>query len=395
VRKFITAIPSPCKPGRFYLTIKVHKQPIATRPICSTVSWLTTPAAAWLDFQLQPLLKAEPTCISSSLELLKIINGRRFPNATFLATFDVVSLYPSIMIAKALDNLTARYSHSAEDWPAILDLLEFVLNNNYLEFDGQLYKQCQGVAMGVKMAVAFASLFMVTIEQPAVTAAAEFLLLYKRFVDDGFLIWGGSRDALIHFLESLGSTDPNIKITYDISPTSAIFLDLTLDLQPNGSICTTLYQKPMNLYPYIPFISAHRNSIKRSFISAELNRYVLASSEENSYTLLKAKLFTRLRARGYPPSFLRPMFLSHSYGNRNERLDRALSDNINEDQQVTPFVIRDSPNARSIDWHSILTPSTEILDSDLAMVIPRPLPAFSNPPSLRFKLERGAHTPRL
>jgi hypothetical protein len=174
---------------------------------------------------LQPLLKAEPTCISSSLELLKIINGRRFPNATFLATFDVVSLYPSIMIAKALDNLTARYSHSAEDWPAILDLLEFVLNNNYLEFDGQLYKQCQGVAMGVKMAVAFASLFMVTIEQPAVTAAAEFLLLYKRFVDDGFLIWGGSRDALSHFLESLGSTDPNIKITYDISPTSAIFLD--------------------------------------------------------------------------------------------------------------------------------------------------------------------------
>ena len=150
----------------------------------------------------------------------------------------------------------------------------------------------------------------------------------------------------------------------------------------------------MNMYPYIPFISAHRDSIKRSFISAELNRYVLASSEENSYNLLRAKLFTRLRARGYPPSFLRPMFLSHSYCNRNDRLERALYDN-NEVQKVTPFVIRDSPNARSVDWHSILTPSPEILDSDLSTVIPRPLPAFSNPPSLRFKLERGAHTPRL
>jgi hypothetical protein len=28
-------------------------------------------------------------------------------------------------------------------------------------------------------------------------------------------------------------------------------------------------------------------------------------------------------------------------------------------------------------------------------VIPRPLAAFSNPPTLRYKLERGAHEPRL
>ena len=399
IKDFITTFPQPMKPGRFYLTIKVHKDPIATRPICSTIPWLTTPAAAWLDSKLQPLLKAEPNCITSSLSLLKIISDAKFRTAKYLATFDVVSLYPSIVIDTALANLTARYGPGSpmetEDWPAILDLLNFVLRNNYFEFNDQLYKQLQGVAMGVKPAVPFASLFMVTIEEPVLRTFAQNLLLYKRFIDDGFLIWSGNYDSLVKFFHALGSVDPNIKITFEISPTSAIFLDLSLTLNDDGIITSSLYQKPMNLYPYIPFASAHSHMIKRSFIKAELNRYVLACSNEDSYASLKVQFFKRLRARGYPPSFLRPLFIPHEYSSRCERLKSALSAERVK-KPVSPFVIQDSPNARQINWGSILKPPASIRhDSDLAPVIPRPLAAFSNPPTLRYKLERGAHEPRL
>ena len=398
--EFISTIPAPCKPGRFYLTVKVHKTPYASRPICSTIPWITTNAAAWLDHKLQPLLKAEPTCLLSSLELLKIIDRRTFPNATFLATFDVISLYPSIAIGNALEKLTVRFgpgsAREVPEWPAILDLLQFVLYNNYFEFDGQLYKQLQGVAMGVIMAVSFSSLFMVTVEEPIIQAAANQIELYKRFIDDGFIVWSGTRQSLVDFFDSLGQVDPNIKLTFDISPTSAIFLDLSLSLQADGVLSTSLYQKPMNLYPYIPFLSAHRAAIKRAFILSELNRYIISCSQIGSYNALKALFYQRLRARGYPPSFLAPLFTNHSYNSRSERLCAALSDTAKNKEKITPFVIRDSPNARNIDWHSILsTPVSIRQDSDLASVLPRPLPAFSNPPSLRYRLERMAHEPRL
>ena len=41
--------------GYFYLTIKLHKLPISTRPVCSDCASLPHSLGKWVDIQLQPI----------------------------------------------------------------------------------------------------------------------------------------------------------------------------------------------------------------------------------------------------------------------------------------------------------------------------------------------------
>ena len=56
--------------------------------------------------------------------------------------------------------------------------------------------------------------------------------------------------------------------------------------------------------------------MKRSFISAELMRYVKRSSRIEYFLTTKARFWTRLRARGYPEKFLGPIFARIVYADR-------------------------------------------------------------------------------
>ena len=46
----------------------------------------------------------------------------------------------------------------------LVELATIILENNYLEFDGQIYWQKQGTAIGTKFAPAYAHIFMYVLE---------------------------------------------------------------------------------------------------------------------------------------------------------------------------------------------------------------------------------------
>jgi hypothetical protein len=43
--------------GYFCLTIKIHKTPVSTRPVCSDCASIIHPLGKWLDYALQPIVK--------------------------------------------------------------------------------------------------------------------------------------------------------------------------------------------------------------------------------------------------------------------------------------------------------------------------------------------------
>jgi hypothetical protein len=47
--------------GYFYLTVKLHKTPISTRPVCSDCASVLHAIGKWLDTQLQPIVKEQKT----------------------------------------------------------------------------------------------------------------------------------------------------------------------------------------------------------------------------------------------------------------------------------------------------------------------------------------------
>ena len=111
-----------------------------------------------------------------------------------------------------------------------------------------------------------------------------------------------------------------IKVKWVTSCTESTFLDLVIykpdDISSSHRLKTRTYQKPLNVYAYIPSKSFHPSHIKKAFIRGELIRYIKNSSEYKGFRIIKALFWTRLRRRGYSPNFLQPIFESVSYNNR-------------------------------------------------------------------------------
>jgi hypothetical protein len=82
-------------------------------------------------------------------------------------------------------------------------------------------------------------------------------------------------------------------------------LDLEINIQGN-TITTKTYQKDMNLYLYIPPLSAHPPSCFKGLITGEVRRYWLQNNLEDFQQLL-SKFIERLIARGHTLQTITPL----------------------------------------------------------------------------------------
>jgi hypothetical protein len=57
--------------------------------------------------------------------------------------------------------------------------------------------------------------FMIWLETPNINEFQQQIVLYKRYIDNIFLIWSGSSAELCHFREKLGNA--NDKITFRLA----------------------------------------------------------------------------------------------------------------------------------------------------------------------------------
>jgi hypothetical protein len=298
------------QPMRFYITAKVHKKPVKGRPIVPSMTWMTFHLSEWLANQLNPLLKNTEWVLKDSYDLLaalKQINNTGMPNTSRVASADVEALYPNMDIQTGLrlvrdfiEDLNWQDRHKRE---FLIKAMEFVLTKGYITFKGEIYQQTNGAAMGSPMIPPYANIFMYQLEKNTVHKYKEsgMLLLYKRFIDDVFII---TKDSDISELQNeLNSLHPAIKLTWTPAAKYCNFLDIIVTVK-NGKLYTNVYQKQLNTYAYLPFHSYHTIAQKRGFIKGEAIRYARICTKETDFKLM-VKLFTlRLQRRGYPLSFI-------------------------------------------------------------------------------------------
>ena len=82
-----------------------------------------------------------------------------------------------------------------------------------------------GGAMGTKMAVSFANIFMAKVETDVINKSPNKPLIWKRYIDDIFSLQNTSKEAIKNFTELANSFHPTIKFTAEISNTEMTFLD--------------------------------------------------------------------------------------------------------------------------------------------------------------------------
>ena len=96
------------------------------------------------------LVLSLPTVLRYSSELIVGLDGKELPHHCILFTADVVNLYSSINIKRAiLDMDTLLREHKAQETPLLTTLLRLVQENNFVncDFSTQIFLQLPGLAM--------------------------------------------------------------------------------------------------------------------------------------------------------------------------------------------------------------------------------------------------------
>ena len=103
--------------------------------------------------------------------------------------------------------------------------------------------------------------------------------LWRRFIDDIFLICTVTEENLDKFLEDLNKLYPNLRFTYEKSREKINFLDVVIKIK-EGKIITNLFFKPTDGHQYLQYDSCHSEHIKRSIVFSQTLRLKRIFSEK-------------------------------------------------------------------------------------------------------------------
>jgi hypothetical protein len=249
-----------------------------------------------------------------------------------------------------------------QHWELATLLLAFVLENSFCEFDGTIYKQVTGFATGIKCGAEVGSLYLYAMERRFLRRYEQQTVLFKRFIDDGFVMWRGSELELRSFLSQIYEGS-GLQLTITISGERVIFLDMEIfrsaDFLTLRKFDVRCYQKPMNAYLYLPYRSEHPVHVWESFIVGELIRYVKRCSRPADFLRMKVLFFSRLLLRGYPGGLLRKCFRRVSHSQREQRL--ALKPDVEDGARVLPLVLTFSQRLYKAGVHTAIRKKFEAL----------------------------------
>jgi hypothetical protein len=132
---------------------------------------------------------------------VKILEEKRFNQKCFLFTIDFKSLYTNIPVEDAINSikqLVWEYQNVIPNTEFIIELLELILRNSLMSFNGEYFQQIFGVIMGTNVAPRLANIYMAKLEmllkeKCKTDIKLKWPTLLKRFIDDSFGIMEGNK----------------------------------------------------------------------------------------------------------------------------------------------------------------------------------------------------------
>src|SRR5690606_31891751 len=220
---------------------------IRGRPIVSSINSFTYHTSIYLHNVLVHVMKYLTTTVASSQEALTRIQNARLNNNSVLLCADVRTLYPSIPIEyglsavqKMLELVTQRQLMNI-NIPLTMDLLRWVLTNNYFTFNNTTYQQLTGTAMGTPVAPVYANIVLFWIDKEC---CKHKLPMYMRYLDDIYSIVNNEQQA-VDTVATFNEQCPTLKLDDVTIGRSGVFLDIATSIE-NNKLITKVYQKAIN-----------------------------------------------------------------------------------------------------------------------------------------------------
>lgn len=204
-------------------------------------------------------------------------------------------------------------------------LLELAVLNSYFLFDNVLYKQEDGVGMGLPLGPTLANIFLCFHEQRWLKdCPSEFRPQYfRRYIDDCFLIFDDF-SKVDKFLEYLNCRHPRMKFTKEVEQNGSIpFLDVNVK-KLGDKFSTSVYRKPsftglgLSYFSFIPY------TIKKAVLNSAIFRAFQLCSDFKLFDSEIKFLRTFFRDNGFPTrvfDFHVRLFLDRQYAKLQNTFD--------------------------------------------------------------------------
>ncbi len=327
-RTYERIYPSSSRPGLYFGLAKVHKlsglndfedrddprigpdgraraaDQLPLRPVISNIGTATYELSKYLAGLLKPLTKSQYS-VESTKDFIDRLNNQRVPEGFRMVSFDVVSLFTkvpldytiNIILDKVFRERKIRTKMNREQ---LKRLLEVCTKEMHFSYNGAIYRQVDGVAMGSPLGPVLANIFMVELENYLVPRLGNIVPLWFRYVDDTFSFVEGSKvDEVIN---TLNSFHPNIRFTSEIEVGGTIsFLDVRVTTLQDRTMGTDIHRKPTDTNVYMNWQSFAPKAWKVGTLKGLVRRaFIICSTEEARKKELKFLRNVFRNINGYP-----------------------------------------------------------------------------------------------
>jgi hypothetical protein len=193
------------------------------------------------------------------------------------------------------------------------------------ESDLKLYLQKIGTVIGTRAAPTYANIFMEEmdnqVQECGKNEGEKHILFYKRFIDDILLLWKGTEEKFLEFMEKINSLHPTIKFTHNLEPNnkSTTFLDTTITIK-NGKISTDLYRQETDRIQYLLPNSYHPAHICKNVPYSLALRLVRICSDRETLKKRLGELENMLLSRNYNRNIVKEALKKAMQTERQEAL---------------------------------------------------------------------------
>ena len=339
-------------PGVNYMNIKAHK-PEKNYPGRLISTGCNSYIKNLAIFTAQELKKVGlKYCLKDTKDFLhkiqKVNESGSLKNKTvYHVSFDVEAMFPSISKEMGLDACRKHLDKREVklfSTDCVVDGLELTLDNNLTTFNGKMYVQISGTAMGPNNACDYADVSLDILDN-LVHSCEDITnpVFFGRFRDDIYVPWTDTLDKLDQFHSWLNNYHPNLKFTMSTpSIEGTEFLDLFVYTK-NDKIETRVYSKPSDSHSYLLPQSCHPTHVAENIPQGVAHRVYTNCSEQSEYDKCKAEFTSYLKNRNYDHDLICKAFNKAETLDRSTVISRGKSSTTGKNDRCFPLVCDFNP----------------------------------------------------
>lgn len=340
---------------RFYTLPKIHKPTLSMRPILSSIDCPNSKISKFLTDILSNAYTVDTYHTEDSFEFAEFVNGFHLPQNYVLISLDVVSLFSNLPLKLVEKSIRKKWETIKNfcniDETTFLELLKFVFDSTYLNFENKFFSQIFGTPMGSCISPILSSYVLDELITTSLNKLDFHIPFLKRYVDD--LILSVPEPEIDNILNTFNQFDSNLQFTVEKEINNSIpFLDMCLIRTDNNKIITKWYRKPINSNRFINFYSYHPTKMKINLIQNLKNRVI-----KLSHPSLKNESLNQLKHilidNSYPLNLINKILFSSEYQNsitksyRNDQIT-SINNTSPHSQTINPTFFISLPHIQEL-----------------------------------------------